>query len=347
MKKVIFILFAVFLITAPKFVSAQSEVIYAAFTDQLTDAQKKKISSAEKKIKSAEKGKKAAKTIEKKYAKLKKKKSKRKAKKYERKTWKAKQYYIKAGNDLSKAYTSIKDVYSEAINAATYYSKTDEDDAKGLDYECDEKFSEGKGKFKKYKGKKKKDLKKLKGKKILAEINSGQKLMEAGIAKQIEALKIILSQGVKKKKNEEDLAAWDKAKSTNTIAAYNSYVSHFSTGKYVSQARIKIKEIRDAEEAAEAARRANEVATANRVFKVQISASHTPLSSWLISSRAKNMKPLTDTFVNDWYKYWAGEFKTYQEAEAYRDTLAPQHGAFIVVFVNGEQTEVTDEMKGQ
>jgi len=265
MKKVVFILLAVVLLASYSTVSAQSDVIYAPFQDHLSDEQKSTIDKAEKKIEKAEKKKSQAKTIEKKYAKLKKKK--KKAKKYEKKTWQAKQFTILAEADFEKSFIMIKDVYSEAISSATFYSKTDEDDAKALDAECEEKFSEASKKIKKYKKKKKKELKKTKSKKVNGEMQSAHKLMEEGLFKQIEALRTILSQGKKKKRDEEDLEAWNDAKSSNTIGAFNDYVSTYSDGKYVSQARIKIKEIQEAEEI-EAERLANAAKTENMIFNI-------------------------------------------------------------------------------
>jgi hypothetical protein len=82
------------------------------------------------------------------------------------------------------------------------------------------------------------------------------------------------------------------------------------------------------------------------VFKVQIAAAVSEISQWMLSIRAPGIKDIEMVKSGIWLKYMVGSFGSYKEAANYRDELrshAPD--AFIVVFSNGNQVSVTEEMK--
>ncbi|NJO91419.1 MAG: hypothetical protein HC831_22505 [Chloroflexia bacterium] len=86
--------------------------------------------------------------------------------------------------------------------------------------------------------------------------------------------------------------------------------------------------------------------TEELVFKVQIAASKTTLSDWILAHKAPGAKAIDEYRTSTWIKYMIGNFKTYQDAAEYRDKLintAPD--AFIVVFEKGKQIAVTEQMK--
>ena len=82
------------------------------------------------------------------------------------------------------------------------------------------------------------------------------------------------------------------------------------------------------------------------VFKVQIVAAVSEISQWMLSIRAPGIKDIEMVKSGIWLKYMVGSFGSYKEAANYRDEMrshAPD--AFIVVFSNGNQVSVTEEMK--
>lgn len=82
------------------------------------------------------------------------------------------------------------------------------------------------------------------------------------------------------------------------------------------------------------------------IFKVQIAASEVFLTDWFISVKAQNAKEIETVYIDSWIKYLVGEFNSYYEAAKYRDILrstAPD--AFIVVFKDGNQIQITNSMK--
>ena len=82
------------------------------------------------------------------------------------------------------------------------------------------------------------------------------------------------------------------------------------------------------------------------VFKVQIAASEVILTDLFIDGKVPGERSVKKVRMDNWIKYFVGEFNSYQEAAKNRDKLqstAPD--AFIVVFSQGHQIELTDEMR--
>jgi len=92
--------------------------------------------------------------------------------------------------------------------------------------------------------------------------------------------------------------------------------------------------------------KSNFVPTGNLVFKVQVAAAISEISDWMLNAKVPGNKKIDKVKSGIWFKYFVGEFNTYNEAADYRDELrshAPD--AFIVVFSNGTQTSITPAMK--
>jgi hypothetical protein len=332
MKKAGFVIFAVLCLFFAQRAYSQ-DLIYAGIDAQLSDEQRAQLDKADELSKKAEKNIKSADDIDKKFEKFEKNK-----KKYDKKTWEAKQQRILAEKNYEKSYEMIHDVYSDLINKLEFRYKTDEDQAKNLNEQSNTDFSDAKEKLAQYKNNAKGDLKKVKYDKLKSDLAASHDSKVSGIGKQIDALKIYTSQNDKIKKDEEDKLAWNDAVDVNTIDSYTGYLTKFPKGKHIAEAQQRIQQIKD-EQAKKAA------SSTDLVFKVQVAASHVKLSDAVLKQRAPGAKNIESVFVEGWYKYRVGEYKTYKEAAAYAKTLKRPKDAFVVVFKNNMQMEVTDDMK--
>ena len=322
--------------------------MYDGIEGQLSEAQRAEIENAQGYVEKAEKSIKSAEAIEAKYEDLMKSNKNSKRKKWEKKGWEAKKYRIDSEIKFAKGYAMTVAVYSELIESGEFYSTTDQKSAADLNAEA---FSLMENSDKKLSTLKKSvnsksDLQKTKYKQIMGDIDAVHKLMEDALEKQFTAINLLLKQADKKLYDQKDNLAWEEAKDVNTIESYQDYLSNFGAGKYVAQARQKMKDLQKAIDDA----KTNEVATTTTfngyTFKVQIAASRTPLAYSSIKRRYAEVDKVERQKVGKYYKYRVGSFNSYEEAAAFKQKLSAK-GAFIVVFdKSNNQVEVTDEMKG-
>ena len=83
----------------------------------------------------------------------------------------------------------------------------------------------------------------------------------------------------------------------------------------------------------------NKSDNANFEYRVQIRASYGQMTPDEELNRYKITDKVKEDYVNGWYKYSVGSFKTYREAAKYRDLLISNNGindAFVVKFKNGK-----------
>ena len=327
-------LFAVLL-----FNPAKAQVVtYSAAEGLFNSEQSKVLEKAEKYITKAESKISKAEAIEKKYAKKKKKK-----KKYNKKTWEAKKFRIQAEKDYLKAYQDASSVYSQLIVSAEYYDDSDKNEAHALNDDAVSLIEGADKKMSKYNKKigDKKYLKKLSFSSLNSAISSARSSKENAYSKQTEALDIVLNQNKKKAEAEADERAWTSAQNVNTISSYQDYIDNFPSGKYVSRARQKIRQLR-------AELEKKKTVVSDYVFKVQIAASRTALPKYELAGKYSNTSEIEKEYSGGYYKYWVKSFPVYSQAAAFRDQLlrSTVPDAFVVVFdKDGNQLEVTDEMK--
>ncbi len=316
------------------------ELTYSPAEGLFNDSQKTLLVKAEKYIVKGDNKIKQAEAIEKKNA-----KKKTKKKKYDKKTWEAKKFRIQAEKDFLKGYQDATTVYSEIIVGAEFFDDGDHSESQALNNsavslveEAEEKMS----KLNKSVGDSK-ALKKMSSSTVNSTISNARGLKEDAIDKQKEALDLVLNQGQKKEAVERDNAAWANAESVNTIEAYEDYIDAFPSGKYVSSARSKIRQLKAEEE-----KNKQPAVSSDYVFKVQIAASKTALPKYELASKYSKTEEIEKVYANYYYKYRVGEFGTYSQAAALRDQLlrSSVYDAFVVVFdKDGNQIEVTDDMK--
>ncbi len=316
------------------------ELTYSAAEGLFNDSQKSLLVKAEKYVVKGDKKIKLAKAIEKKYAKKKKKK-----KKYDKKTWEAKKFRIQAEKDYLKGYQDATTVYSEIIVGAEFFDDRDHTESQALNNSAVSLIEDAEKKMSKLNKSvgDSKALKKMSSSKVSSTISSARAVKEDAIDKQKEALDLVLNQGKKKEAVERDNAAWENAQSINTIEAYEDYIDAFSSGKYVSNARSMIRQLK-----AEIERNKQPVVNSDYIFKVQIAASKTALPNYELKSKYSNTAEIEKEYVNYYYKYRVGSFPTYTQAAELRDKLlrSTAFDAFVVVFdKDGNQIEVSYDMK--
>ncbi len=321
--------------------------MYDGIEGQLTEEQRSDIERAQAQVEKAEKSIKKAEAVEAKYASLMKSKKKKKRKKWEKKGWEAKKYRIDAELKYAKGFELTGNVYSELISNGDFYSNSDKTDAEALNADALNLTEEANSKLKKLKKSagSKSALQKAKYKKITGDINDIHELYEDALAKQFEAIEIYLKQADKKLYDQKDNLAWEEAQDINTIDSYTDYLSNFSQGKYVGQARDKIAAIKKAQKEEAERKKIQETIPTDYTFKVQIAAARVPLSNSSIKRKYSGSEKVERVKVGSYYKYRVGNFNTYQEAAALKNTIKTR-GAFIVVFdKDNNQIEVTEEMK--
>jgi hypothetical protein len=76
-------------------------------------------------------------------------------------------------------------------------------------------------------------------------------------------------------------------------------------------------------------------------FKVQIAASHQPLSSQEIKDIYSGELKVEQKKVNEWYKYSLGDYDSYEQAEKLRKKV-PVNGAFVTAYKNGELMNLSE-----
>lgn len=351
--------------------SYSQDLFYPEIETILTEEQKIQLDKAKKILKKATGNENIAKSIDRKYAKLERKNNKTN---WEKKTWEAKQQRILAERNFQKAYRMISELYSGIITNASYLASVDETRALSLNDEAYTKFEEADTKLISFSDISKEKLELTDYHGIKDNLTKIHNLQLKGIGNQISALEIFINKAVKTQNSEEANLAWKFALKDNTIASYRKYLNSYPQGKNLNKAKNKITELvkiiqeqnnnnddivlkDDAnmyrnqnvgyhKNKRELSSNMNMSVNQGLIFKVQIAASKVILTNRVINAKAQNAKRIETLYINSWIKYMVGEFNSYHNAVKYRDLLqntAPD--AFIVVFKDGDQIEVTDAMK--
>ena len=325
---------------------------YSAAESLLNDDQRDRLEDAEKYFGKADVKIKSAKAIEDKNKKSKKEKKKKKKKKdkkektskYDKKIWEAKKFRIQAEKDYLKAYEKAYEVYSEIITKADYYDEGDISEANSLNNGAKSLLEEAAEDMKTYDrmGADKKALKNLSSSKLNSAISGANRKKENAYDKQKEALDLVLAQGRKKEENERDDKAWANAQSIHTIASYQDYLDDFPSGKYVTNARQMINQLRKEEE------ERNKQTVSNYTFMIQIATSGSTLSNWELKNRYSNTSEIKKEYIDGMYKYRIDKaFTSYEEAYNFANSIKNKNrDLFIVAYSkSGNQVQITEDMK--
>jgi hypothetical protein len=352
------------------------DIFYPEIESLLSPEQKQELEKAINILLKARGNENFANDIERKYSKLK-KKGKQDA--WILKTWEAKQQRIMAEKNYKKAYEIISSVYSNIITSGKYQSLTDKTEALDLDKSAKTYFEEGDNFLSKLSDDSKETMENTPNEDVESTLHQSHTSKLSGIGQQILAMQKIAGVGSGGKeeitaKSNDDLA-WEKAKSANSIDAYYEYLNSNPRGRHMSEANELINTIEketnnndialnDPDKNKSNENNNNNINNSNPrnndknktgtnnfpkgslIFKVQIAAAVSEISQWMLNAKAPGIKNIETAKAGGWVKYLVGSFGSYNEAAQYRDELrshAPD--AFIVVFKNGEQIPVTQDMK--
>jgi len=331
------------------------DLTYSVAEGLFNDSQKEVLKKADTYLKKGDKKIASAEKIESKYQKYldkknktkKAKKKKKYQKKFDKKTAEARKIRVHAEKDYLKAYQDAIAVYSQLIVAAKYFDEGDKTKALSLNSKAETMIVEAENKMVKYNKivSNKKKLKSAKASYINSAISEARKIKEEALVKQKQAIDIVLIQGKKKELYDKDENAWKNAKSIHSIASYQDYIDNFPTGMHVTSARSNIRLL---ESEVEKTVQSSNTVNSDYIFKVQIASSVTPLPQNELASKYSNTDEIQQVKVGYRYKYWVGNFGTYQQAVVLRDQLlvSSVYDAFIVVFdKDGNQIDVSYDMK--
>lgn len=358
MKHVFFL--TIFLICFCSHQQVQSQEIFYPEIEKLLSAdQKFELEKAVNILLKARGNENNANDIERKFSKL---KRKGKTTVWMTKTWEAKQQRIMAEKNYSIAYQNISKVYSELIAGGKYESSKIKSDALQLDVDAKSKLDEAESQFSKVEGLSREILEQTPNEELEGILGQTHASRLNALALQIEALEKIEGISEKTGSVSEDDIAWENAKNSNTIDAYYDYLNNNPRGKHMADANKFISEIekkvREEEEKSTSGTSKSQdtkktqqiqqlkAKYGNIVFKVQIAAAISEISPWMLKAKAPGVKNIENFKSGIWYKYLIGNFSSYDEAAAYRNEIRSHvPDAFIVVFSNGKQIPVTQEMK--
>jgi hypothetical protein len=262
----------------------------------------------------------------------------KKSKKGEKKSVDAKELRIKQAMVNEQAYVLLYNVYAEKIGEGVFVFEEDEAKVNSMLEEASADNASASKKIKSYKSSSPKDLKKnVIYSKLKSDIQGMISLYESSIKKLIEAYTVIVDQEHKKQLADEENRSWQNAQSENTIYSYKNYINDYPNGKHVSEANSLISDLEAIE------RKKQEDASksiSNIVFQVQIAASKNKLPDWKIKSIYKQIKDVEPKFLEGWYKYFVGNFKTYDDAKKVANKI--KKGAFVVPFRDGKKIDIKE-----
>lgn len=272
----------------------------------------------------------------------------KKANKGERKAVDAKILRIEAADLRAKSYSAKFKVYKTKLESVKFEYAEDGTRAKELLAEAEKSLNTGNSNLKKYMGVKKSDLKDEQYAKIQKDLAKVLELQQYAIDKTAEAFEIYFQQDEKKMKEMAEKDAWANAQSSNTINAYEAYLSKFPYGQYAGEAKTRIKQLEEEQRLADEERAKNESAVKEKAtgvwFEVQVMAVTKQAKPEVINKVYKGSEAVREFQEDGWFKYSVGKFQTYKEAREFRTSTGVK-GAFVVAFQDEQPIKVRDAKK--
>ncbi len=338
MKKIVILVLSLFLLSGVK---AQDVFEPLSF---LSADEAKTVKKAKEKVSRGESLFKIADRDYQKYKNLATAKKKGKQKKAEKKLVPAKRNIAFAGKAIEQGYRMVYSLYEEKIGSVNYMFPEDKQAAEDLLSEAKSTFESSSKTLKKYESyDNKKFQKSVKYQAEMREVKGAAEQAKQAVAKLYEALQLYDNQESKKQQqSQKDSQAWSRALSANSIAAYQKYLGDFPNGKYVAQARSKIQELEEKIRLAEESQN-----NPRLVYHVQIMADTHPWSEEDIKSKIYNTnQAITEAYVDGWYKYWIGDYQTYDDAKAGVSRVS-RRGAFVVGTINGQPVDILQALEAE
>lgn len=305
----------------------------------MSDGDKSEIEKADKSFSASDRLIKKAEKIEQKYQKY---NNSKKRKKYEKKTKEAKKLRVDAQLEKAKGYKKIFEVYLEVVSNGKFHFEADRRSAEDYIRTAEDNASSAPNFLKKYKGKKSSKFKKIRFAAINDDIAKNEDAYQSALLVLEDALATLNEQESKRLNEVADANAWKLAEDENTIASYETYLRSQPNGTYVTDANQRISNLKDEMASAAAAKVQNEI-----TYKVQILADK---KAWLKTKVVSIYPSISVAQIFEWFddadgffKYAAGEFKSYKEAKILRDGLKNERqDVFIIAFKKGFQIDIVE-----
>ncbi|MBR6176800.1 MAG: hypothetical protein IKQ70_02810 [Bacteroidales bacterium] len=262
-----------------------------------------------------------------------------KLKKGEKKSAEAKSLRIKAAKLYEKSYTSLYEIYKEVIDNAEFIYQNDKSQAESYLSDAENDLQDGSAKLSPYGKLTTKNLETKTYSTLKADMASCKSKFQSAGDNCYNALKLLQTQ--EERKNQEaaaEQAFWNSTVSTNTIDAYNRYISKYPNGKYVSEAQRRIANLQNAG-------RQRRVTSNNPdeglAYRIQICADKRKWSQRKLQRLYKGNLKIDERQVDGFYKYWIGCYRSYEEAQSAEMGMNLKQ-SFIVCFNDGQQIHVTE-----
>ena len=336
MKKLIIPAFAALLTILSSGAKAQQDKfdILAPF---ITEEQQTLLTKLQEDIAKGEKLVSQAETQDKANAKFLNSSKKGKLKKGEKKSAEAKSFRIKATKYYERSYQSLLEIYKEVIDGLTFTYSTDKNRADELLTEAETNITEGSAKLKPYNSLSEKSLRTKTYTTLRSDMSSCKNSFESAGEKCRSALVLYGEQENKKSQAEAaELKFWNAAVSTNTVAAYQGYISKYPEGKFVDEANRRIADL-----SAKSKRCTSDNPDEGLAYRLQICADKKKWSPRKLHRLYKGDLTIDERQSDGYYKYWIGCYRSYTDAQAAESSLGIKQ-CFIVCFNEGTQIHVTE-----
>ncbi len=342
MKK-LFLIFA--LLWSALQLTAQTKDIYV--TENMSSDQKSVISKAKRNITRADRLYQSAEKVYDQYKKLLESDKKGKRKKGEKKSVAGKQSLMQAATYYDKGFQSLFEVYYNRIDELTF--QLPENKQKALEYRnlAEDAHNQGQRYLKGIKNYTEKELKKdVEFKSMLNKVKTGKNKEYEAIGYLVKAINLYNNEARQiKEMKDKDNNAWNRALQANTIEAYQDYLSMFPTGLHAQEAQKKIADLE------EQIRQAEQQSQVQLVYRVQILAAKRPwkpeeIRQKIYSKYGQGNVPVFSLKMGPWYKYYIGEFSSYQDAKAFATKLRMKVKTkpFVVGFVDDQPVNILEAL---
>ena len=271
---------------------------------------------------------------------------KSKQKKAEKKTVQAKRNLLSAKAYYNKGYKKLYDLYSEKLSILVFQFPEDQQIADDLKAEAEALFSNGETMLTRNTTYTPKQLKKdVKFKTLQSEVKTGAAKEKEAIEKLAEALNLHDLQAQKQQDYAtRDNEAWQNAMMQNSIVGYQAYIDNFPKGLHVYEAQQKIDDLEEKIRIAEQQQSSPEL-----IYHIQIMADNHKWTTQDIKSKVYyTNEQITENYLDGWYKYWIGNYSTYDEAKAaVKIVKQKRKGAFVVGTINGQIVDILSALDAE
>lgn len=264
---------------------------------------------------------------------------KNKQKSAESKTVTAKRNILSAANYYNKGYSLLYQLYMDKLSTLVFGFQDDQTNANKLSDEAETIFAQGQTLLTKNGSYTDKELKKNVGYKSLeSTVKNGADKENEAVMKLVEAMQIFENQDQRRQQyNEKDSRAWQNALMENSISGYQTYIEDYVNGVHINEAQTKIRELEDKIKIAEL-----QQTNPDLVYHIQIMADKHAWSNSDIKSKIYfTNETITETYFDGWYKYWIGNYPSYEDAKAKAQKIqAKRRGVFVVATLNGVPVDI-------